>query len=151
MKSARSAVALLAAASLWLPQVCHAEDTITVTYSERPPYMGSVPGDGPSGLTGTPTVAAFRQAGIPASWTRLPTNRQLLMIREPTAKNCAIGWFWTPERELFAKFTKPIYRDKDWQVLANAAFASRGDTSLEAVLLRHETRIIVKDKFSYGT
>ena len=147
MTCPRSAT-MIAVSCLILP--CAAENTINVAYSERPPYMVAMPGGMPSGLTGTPTVNAFKAAGIPVNWQNLPTNRQLLMIHDATALNCAVGWFWTAEREGFAKFTKPIYRDKDWMVLANTALAARGDTSLHELLQRPETRIIVKDNYSYG-
>ena len=142
--------AILIVASLALPFACAAENTINVAYSERPPYMVTMPDGAPSGLTGTPTANAFKAAGIPVNWRNVPTNRQLLMLHDPKALNCAVGWFWTAERDGYAKFTKPIYRDKDWMVLANTALAARGDTSLHELLQRPETRIIVKDNYSYG-
>ncbi|MQA19814.1 transporter substrate-binding domain-containing protein [Rugamonas rivuli] len=142
---------MIAVSCLLLPLGCAAENAINVGYSERPPYMIPMPDGAPSGLTGTPTAKAFKTAGIPVVWHNVPTNRQLIMIHDATALNCAVGWFWTAERDGFAKFTKPIYRDKDWMVLANAALAARGDTTLRALLQRPETRILVKDNYSYGT
>jgi polar amino acid transport system substrate-binding protein len=129
---------------------CQAQNAITVTYSERPPYLMPSDSGPPSGLTATPAVNAFKAAGIPAVFARLPTNRQLAMVKEDLGPNCAIGWFWLPERAVYAKYTKPIYRDKDWWVLANAAFAAHGYTTLEAMLSHKETRVLVKDHYSYG-
>jgi polar amino acid transport system substrate-binding protein len=142
--------AAITAACLLAPLAGASEDAITVTYSERPPYMMAQPSGVPSGLTATQAAQAFKAAGIPAVWQNLPTNRQLMMIKDPGLRVCAIGWFWVPEREQFAKFTKPIYRDKEWLVLANANLAARAAPTLEALLRHKETRILVKDNFSYG-
>ena len=149
MTSLRSAAVIAASLLLGVP-ACAGEAAIHVAYSVRPPYMVPQPDGSPSGLTGTPTANAFRSAGIPVIWHNLPTNRQLMMVRDPGALNCAVGWFWTPERETFAKFTKPIYRDKDWMVLANATFAERGDASLHDLLRHREIKVLVKDNYSYG-
>ena len=128
-----------------------ADGPITVTYSERPPYMMAQPdGAPPAGLTATPAVQAFKAAGIPAVWKNLPTNRQLMMVKDAGQQVCAIGWFWMEERDSYARFTKPIYRDKEWVVLANAGLAARAHPTLEAVLRDSETRILVKDNFTYG-
>jgi polar amino acid transport system substrate-binding protein len=141
---------VIAAGLLLGTPACATDTPIHVAYSVRPPYMVPQPDGSPSGLTGTPTAHAFKAAGIPVIWHNVPTNRQLMMVRDPGALNCAVGWFWTPERDNFAKFTKPIYRDKDWMVLANAALAARGDTSLHDLLRHPETKVLVKDNYSYG-
>ena len=129
---------------------CRAQPAITVTYSERPPYMIPSENGPPTGLTATPSVHAFQAAGIPVIWAKLPTNRQLAMVKEDLGQNCAVGWFRLEERVKFAKFTKPIYRDKDWHILANAAYAARGYPTLAAMLSHSDTRILVKDNYSYG-
>lgn len=142
--------AAITAFCLTAPLAGAADDAITVTYSERPPYMMAQPDGLPSGLTATPAVQAFKAAGINAVWRNLPTNRQLIMVKDPGLRACAVGWFWLPERDSYAKFTKPIYRDKEWQVLANAGLAARADPTLEALLKHRDTRILVKDNFTYG-
>lgn len=127
-----------------------ADDAITATYTVRPPYLLQAAGAAPSGLIGTPAVAAFQAAGIPVAWTQLPTNRQLAMMKDPAARSCALGWFRTPERERYAKFTKAIYRDKDWVLLARADFDPDDSVTLETLLQRPSTRVLVKDNYSYG-
>jgi len=146
--NARGAL-LLAVLSLPLADAC-AAGAVVATYNTRPPYL--VPGEGgaPAGLTGTPAAAAFRAAGIEVTWTRLPTNRQLAMVKDPQARSCALGWFRTPERERYAKFTKPIYRDKDWVLLARTDFSVGDDATLDGLLRRQGTRVLVKDNYSYG-
>ena len=126
------------------------EDTITIMYSDRPPYMDDSARMPPQGLTATPTAHAFKNAGVPAVWSKIPTNRQLALVREGLGKACAVGWFWTEERSRYAKFTKPIYRDKDWYILTNADFAARGYKSLDEMLSHKETRVLVKDQYTYG-
>jgi uncharacterized protein (TIGR02285 family) len=129
---------------------CWANDTITLNYNERPPYLVPAADGSATGLTGTPAANAFKAAGIAVSWAKVPTIRQLAAVKETQGMNCAIGWFKTPEREQFAKFTKPIYRDKPWMVLANATFAVKDGAKLEDVLSAKGVRVLTKDGFSYG-
>ena len=125
-------------------------DPITIMYSERPPYMDDSGPMPPQGLTATPTAHAFKIAGVSSVWSKIPTNRQLAVVREGMGKACAVGWFWTAERSRFAKFTRPIYRDKDWYILTNVDFAARGYKSLGEMLSHKETRVLVKDQYTYG-
>jgi hypothetical protein len=53
----------------------------------------------------------------------MPTNRQLALVKDPNSLSCAIGWFATPERMEYAKFTKAILPRQGWMLLANADFA----------------------------
>jgi uncharacterized protein (TIGR02285 family) len=133
-----------------LPVAGWANDAITVDYNERPPYL--IPGaDGAAtGLTGTPAANAFKAAGIPVTWAKVPTSRQLSAVKEAQGMHCAVGWFKTPERERFAKFTKPIYRDKPWLALANTGYAIKDGTTLGQALSAKGVRVLTKDSFSYG-
>ncbi len=128
-----------------------AQDIISLNYNERPPYLMPAADGSAGGLTATPAANAFKAAGIPVIWSKLPTNRQLALVRETIGMNCAIGWFKNPEREQFAKFTKPIYRDKPTVILANSRFVVKEETKLDSVLARKDIRVLVKDKFSYGS
>lgn len=137
-------VQLLAAAG------CRAQERIVATYHERPPYLSPGADGAPTGLTGSPATQAFRQAGVSVTWMVVPTNRQLAMVKDGQQQSCAIGWFRNPERERFARFTKPIYRDKEWVLLANATYIIPDGATLEQLLQNPATRIVVKDNFSYG-
>ncbi|CAN7518580.1 transporter substrate-binding domain-containing protein [Pseudoduganella sp. LjRoot289] len=141
---------LYGAALLFFASNALAGDAIVATYNDRPPYQQQTVGGAPSGLTGTPAVAAFQDAGIDVVWTQVPSNRQLAMVKDPAARSCALGWFRTPERERYAKFTKAIYRDKDWVLLARADFDAGEGITLEVLLQRPSTRVLVKDNYSYG-
>lgn len=129
---------------------CRAGEALTVFYNVRPPYLVQNDDGAPSGLTGTPARQAFARAGIAVQWSVLPTNRQIALIRENAGHYCAVGWFQNPERDTFAKFTKPIYRDQGWMVLAHGAIELDERDSLLAVLARPGLRVLVKDKYSYG-
>lgn len=74
---------------------------IELLYNERPPYLSYVNGT-LSGLTATPTIEAFKKANIEFKLRKVPTKRQLHIIKENGSKACAIGWFKKPERELLA-------------------------------------------------
>lgn len=141
---------LLAASLLLASSAASAEEVVRVTYSERPPYMMAQADGSPSGLTATPAAAAFKAAGIPVQWLRLPTNRQLMMIKDPNSRTCAVGWFATAERQQYAKFSKPIYRDGPWMALVNTSFAARGIHSLADLRRQRDVRVLIKDNYSYG-
>lgn len=142
-------VKLLGIIGALIPTLSVAEEMVTLSYNERPPYLVPAADGSANGLTGTPAANAFKAAGIPVTWTKVPTTRQMALIKE-SGLNCAIGWFKTPEREQFAKFTKAIYRDKPWIVLANKGFAMADGAKLQDVLTTKGVRVLVKEAFSYG-
>lgn len=142
------AAGLLAAAAGTV--TARADERITAAYYYRPPYLEPTADGAPTGLTGAPAANAFSRAGIPVSWVLAPTNRQLAMVKDPQQRSCAIGWFRNAEREHFAKFTRPIYRDKDWMLLAYAGYTPPAGATLERILQNSSTRVLVKDNFSYG-
>lgn len=141
---------LLLCLCLLNPVLVPAQEAITLYFNERPPYLVSAPDGSASGLTATPAANAFKAAGIPFKWAKLPTNRQLALIRNGEGANCAVGWFMNAEREQYAKFTKPIYRDKPTVILAHDGFAYREGSTFPQVLAMADLRVLVKDKFSYG-
>lgn len=129
---------------------CQAGEPLTVFYNLRPPYVLLQDDGAPAGLTATPARQAFARAGIAVQWSEMPTNRQLSTIRENAGSFCAIGWFQTADRQAFAKFTQPIYRDHGWMVLVRSGLGLDERESLPAVLARPGFRVMVKDKYSYG-
>jgi ABC-type amino acid transport substrate-binding protein len=149
MSCPRSA-AVIAASLLLASPMLPAEELIHVAFSERPPYTITQPDGSPAGLTGAPATAAFKAASIPVQWHRVPTNRQLMMVKDPASLNCAVGWFHTPDRSQYTKLTKPIFRDRSWVLLTNTAFAARGINSLDELARQHDIRVLVKDNYSYG-
>lgn len=100
------------------------EPTVTLHYIQRPPYMTSS-GNSLTGLTGEPSFEAFKNAKIPFVIAETPFARQLHMIEKNSGRDCVIGVFKKPEREAFAKFTNPIYKDQPQIILTAAANAQR--------------------------
>jgi polar amino acid transport system substrate-binding protein len=92
------------------------ETLLKVTYLERPPYYWT-DGKEPRGFLLQLTRQILDRAGVPATFTALPPNRILDEVRQNTSPRCSIGWFKTSERETFAAFSLPIYRDKPLVVL----------------------------------
>lgn len=123
---------------------------ITVHYNNRPPYLMPQPDGSVEGLTGSVAKAAFGAAGLPVLWKETPTNRQLLLIESGTGRDCAVGWFRNAQREQFARFTSPIYRDQPWVVIAGRHYPLPNNATIAQILAAKELRLLVKDRFSYG-
>lgn len=123
--------------------------TLKLYYHERPPYAVTQPDGNVAGLTATPAAQALQAAAIPFVWVLLPSNRQIAVVQENRAPGCALGWFRNPEREVFARFTKPLYEDRPPVGIANVDFTPHGSTIAD-VLGQPDANVLVKDRFSYG-
>src|SRR5690349_18193331 len=85
------------------------DKAISLYFHDRPPYIVEGDNGDVSGLTATPAANAFRAAGIPFTWVRMPTTRQFMSIQRDLEPACMIGVYKKPEREQYAKFTRPIF------------------------------------------
>ncbi|OZG71665.1 hypothetical protein BTA51_19975 [Hahella sp. CCB-MM4] len=129
-----------------------ADNRIAIHYHERPPYMTTVEDGIVVGLTATPATIAFQSAGIPHRWILTPSSRQLEIIKRNQGRHCSIGWFKNREREAYAKYSKPIYRDKPTIGLALASNSKMNSGhSIEETLRDKSLRLLVKSGYSYGT
>ena len=129
-----------------------AENIIQVYYYDRAPYAVTDLQGAVSGLLATPVQDAFKQAGIPFQWKKMPFKRQLVTIKHNKKMACGIGWFKNPEREAFARFTDPIYQDKPAVTISkkgNKALEQYRD--LKSLFADKKIKLLVKDGFSYGT
>lgn len=127
-----------------------AAQTVALHYNSRPPYL--IVQEGVlTGLTGSPAIAAFKASGVPFAIMETPATRQLKVLKDNDGSDCAIGWFKNPEREGFAKFTKPIYQDEPQVVLTAAENNKIKPTdTIESVLGNQELNLLVKNSYSYG-
>ena len=129
----------------------NAEDPILLYYSDRIPYAVTDSQGGVSGLCATPAANAFRQAGIPFKWKKMPFKRQLETIKYNKKLACGIGWFKNPERENFAHFTEEIYQDRP-----GISISKKGNDTiaqhknLKSLLTDKKAKLLVKEGFSYG-
>jgi len=127
-----------------------AEDTISLHFNERPPYIKAQADGSASGLTATPAAEAFKKAGVPFNWVKTPGGDQLTLIEANKGKDCAVGWYKNAKREAFAKFSKPLYRDKPLGALASTHFDVVPGTKLADLLADKKTHVLVKEEYSYG-
>lgn len=89
---------------------------LRVLYLEFPPYYFTNNNGEPDGFLVKRADAILRRAGIIPRYESMTAKRVLQDMRTPNA-TCSIGWFKTPQRESFAKFSKPIYRNKSLEAL----------------------------------
>lgn len=129
----------------------YAQEVISLLYNERAPYQITHNDGTVSGLTATPIQHAFNQANLQVQWKLIPANRQLMMIIENKEKVCGVGWFINDNRKTFAKFSKPIYRDKPTVAIANQRFAPFSKDHFIDLIKNKNITILVKEKYSYGT
>ena len=84
-------------------------------------------------------------------WEKTPAKRQLNILKENRSRACLIGWFKNLEREKFARYSHPIYRDKSFIALGradNPQLISNG--ALDATLLNSGLVLLRKNGYSYG-
>lgn len=126
-----------------------AQDVIDLHFYVRPPYM-VLGGDGLiSGLTADPARAAFDGAGVRFRLHQTPAMRQLMVIESGSGLDCGVGWYKTPEREKFGKFSLPLYRDKPTIAIARKQFKPE-HRSLAAVVADPAVRVVMKMGLTYG-
>jgi polar amino acid transport system substrate-binding protein len=126
------------------------ETLIVVHYHERKPYYETLP-DGVRGLCADPLKLVFEKAGVSFRWEKTPPKRQLEILKHNPGRNCFLGWFKTPERKIFAKFSLYIYQDKPTIALArsdNDKISS--GRSLKDILSNQNLVLLRKDGYSYG-
>jgi hypothetical protein len=126
-----------------------AADRIMLYYYERPPYSVTDPAGNAGGLVIAPTRMAFEAAGVPFQFERTSVNRILELIKDSPGPACSPGWYWTEERARYAKYTKPIFRDKPIIGLAAKGFHVAPGTRI-ADLLAGKTLLTVTENLSYG-
>jgi len=129
----------------------NAQSTIELYYYERVPYAVADNQGEVSGLCATPAAKAFKKAGIPFQWKKMPFKRQVATIKYNKKMACGIGWFKNPEREEFARFTDAIYQDKPAITISRKGNKSLEKNSrLNTLLKDRNVKLLVKDGFSYG-
>lgn len=94
--------------AMLVPPVGSSAQPLTVLYFEYPPYYHALPDGRATGLIVDLAGRVFDRAGVEAEFRFVPAKRILQDIQtgQPVA---SLGWFKTPEREEFARFSRPIY------------------------------------------
>lgn len=127
-------------------------DDIDIMYHERPPYYYTEASThSAKGILVEPVKQALSDAGISHHWVQVPSQRQLLVIKTNQRPICAIGWFKTPQREQFAKFSQEIYQDNSIAIVTHQDWAEEiSSLSLDSLLQSREVHRIARTGYSYG-
>ena len=127
----RAAVLLVA---LLLAGPAQAE-SLDVLYFEYPPYYHQLPDGSAGGFLVDLGRKVFQRAGVTPRFLFVPSKRIIKDIQDgrPAA---SLGWFRTPERESFARFSRPFYVNKPYGILYLKSQARRFHdfTTLRAVM-----------------
>ena len=125
--------------------------SITVYYLEFPPYYYTGHDRQPEGFLLERARQIFLAADIQPTFEPLPAKRIMNRIKMETP--CAsIGWFKTPKRENYARFSKGIYKNEPLQILylkKNSLKFDEQTTSAEIFGDSHLT-VGLLDGYSYG-
>ncbi|WP_163833309.1 substrate-binding periplasmic protein [Spartinivicinus ruber] len=87
------------------------EHHINIYYHERLPYY-KMKNNKLIGIVGNRAQQILDKSGITYRILNIPAARQIDEVKSNEEHICAIGWFKNEEREIFAKFSMPIYQDK---------------------------------------
>jgi polar amino acid transport system substrate-binding protein len=124
---------------------------LLVCHLEFPPYYYTTTGGEPDGFLLRKADAILRLAGIRPVYQSMPAKRimQLMHAEEPV---CSIGWFRTPQREGFARFSKPIYRNEPLHALylARNGAAFEGKTTLAEIVADKTIVLGLLEGYSLG-
>jgi polar amino acid transport system substrate-binding protein len=133
------------------PIAIFSAEPIRILYDERPPYMSSDGMGGVRGLTADIITYAMKKTDIPYRWELIPSPRQLMMIKTGNDRIAALGWFRNPEREQFAKYSIPVYRDRSIAILTRKNHpAMLRHATLDSLFGDGERVLLVKAGYSYG-
>jgi uncharacterized protein (TIGR02285 family) len=135
---------------LLLPSFARAEPPLKLQIVELPPYMIVNSATSVSGLVVEPTMQALKKAGIAYEWEVIPAVRQLLRIKNNQERICSVGWYKTPTRELFAKFSRPIVADSGFVAFANNDYNPPAGVPIDDVLGDSKVTVLVKNGFVHG-
>lgn len=125
---------------------------IILAYHERAPYYITGSDHQLSGLIGKIAISAFQRSGIPFTLKKIPPTRQLKIAQSNHERICALGWFRTPEREAFGRFTLPLYQDLPISVIGRSDIVSlTQNPSLIELFTRKDLTLLTQNGYSYGS
>ncbi len=127
-----------------------AERALVVYYIPRPPFYLTGDDGRPRGIIVDIAKEVFWRARVAHRFKEAPCKRIIVNLKRKEYA-CGIGWFKKPEREAFARFSAPIYRDRPLVAVVNKKKAARlpPKPTLNR-LLDSGLTIGVIDGFSYG-
>jgi hypothetical protein len=123
---------------------------LILQYDVRPPFLMRNADGSIGGKLAVATVTALEKAGIPYVWRNASPTRQLAILRANLEPNCAIGWYKTPERQTFVKYSKAIYQDAPMVGVANIHLQVPPNPRVQDVLGRTDVSVLLKESVVYG-
>ncbi|QGY41633.1 transporter substrate-binding domain-containing protein [Pseudodesulfovibrio cashew] len=95
------------------------QGVLSVLYLEFPPYYFTNPHGQADGILLNLARDIFREAGIGTRYASMPAKRVLENFRKAgdSDRFASVGWFKTPERMGFARFSRPIYQNRPLVIL----------------------------------
>ena len=127
-----------------------AAEPVQILYFHRPPLYIHQDGRPPTGILIELTRKILQTAKINHRFVNMPSRRILDTI-ERGGNYCSPGWFKNPNRERYAVFSLPIYRDSPLVLLVNKDKSNLlpDEVALEKALTAG-LRLGVITGFSYG-
>lgn len=121
----RAVLTIIAVLTLALAAiVAQAQQPITIYYFDRPPLYYQDGNGRAAGRVVERARLAFQRAGVPHVFKMAP-HKRILHIIKSGCFCCGIGWFKNVDRQAFANFSLPIYRDPPLVALANKTAAQK--------------------------
>lgn len=141
---------LLLAWPLFAPALGEAEP-VSMVFRDKPPYS-YVENGVQKGFLLERTRRILEVAGIDAVFSEMPPKRIFLEIRNNAQAICSFGWYRIPEREQFARYSRPIHQDRPHVVLAGprSADAVRSHRTLKSLMADARLMLAAADGVSYG-
>jgi polar amino acid transport system substrate-binding protein len=124
---------------------------LRLAFIERPPFYTNRDGV-PAGFLLEAASKVFAAAGVPVVLVPSTTEQILEDIQRIDGHTCSPGWYKTMEREAFARFSIPLYRNSPLVALALRSNASRflPRKSLQALAADKNLRLGIIEGYSYG-
>jgi polar amino acid transport system substrate-binding protein len=135
---------------LLVPTSGRAESPLLLQIVELPPYMIIESPTSVSGLVIAPVLAALKKGGIAFQWQIVPAVRQLVRIKNNQERVCSLGWYKTPNREKFAKYSRPIVKDSGYAGFANNQYRPGDGVALDVVLNDPAIKVLIKIGFVHS-
>ncbi|MHC1788803.1 substrate-binding periplasmic protein [Solidesulfovibrio sp.] len=146
-----TALAILAQAAFPSRPVAGEASALTLLVFHRPPYYMLDNGKAAGGFLLSVALAVFELAGFPVTIREMPPSRIMATLADTKARLCAVGWIKTPERQAFARFSQPIYRNQPMAVAirTDRPIPTEPPPSIKALLGAGLTWGL-REGFSYG-
>lgn len=129
--------------------ILKAENSLVIVYEERIPYVEK-DSNSVKGLVATPAIKALNKAKIDYILKEKPSKRHLYEIKANIIPMCALGWFKNKKREIYSKFTLPLYQDNPLGIVSRIEFDKLLTDINVDKLLKSKLSILTKASYSYG-